>query len=78
MKNVIYIGPSQPREGIIHNELFTAEPSELITQLRQKYPLIGLLFVPVEELGAATKELNTAGTARARAYEQAKKYVAVN
>ena len=70
MENVIYIGR---RVGsVMTNQLYVTRPDELIEQLSERYPLIGLLFVPVEQYGAALKELATPGSALATAYEQTK------
>ena len=70
MENVIYIGR---RVGsVMTNQLFTTRPYELIEQLSETYPLIGMLFVPVENYSDALKELATAGSALAIAYEQTK------
>ena len=72
MSNVIYIGARLTKEGLTTNELFTARPTEIIARLKETYPLIELLFVNVEEYAAANAEVQTAGTARAKAYEQTK------
>lgn len=70
MDNVIYLG--RHVEGVMTNQLFTARPDEIIERLSADYPLIGLLFVPVEDYATAIKELATPGSARAIAYEQTK------
>lgn len=72
MSNVIYIGATLKTEGVMHNELFTDKPAELIERLKGSYPLIELMFVNVAELSAASVEVQTAGSARAKAYEQTK------
>ncbi len=73
MKNMIYIGATLKAEGVMQGELFTDKPAQLIERLKATYPLIELLFVNVEEYGAAKVEVQTAGTARAKAYAQTKK-----
>ena len=73
MSNVIYIGARMSKDGVMPNELFTDRPVELIERLKEKYPLIDLLFVGAEEYSAAVKERDTAGTARAAAYAQTKR-----
>lgn len=70
MDNVIYLG--RHVSGVMTNQLFTTRPNDLIETLSVDYPLIGLLFVPVEEYAAAIKELATPGSALAIAYEQTK------
>lgn len=72
MSNVIYIGATLSKGGVMHNELFTDKPADLIERLKAKYPLIELMFVNVAELSAASAEVSTAGSARAKAYEQTK------
>lgn len=78
MGNVIYIGARLGKDGVLTNEIFTAKPTELIERLKVDYPLIELLFVPVQEYSAAVRELDTKGSARAAAYAQTKKVVKVN
>lgn len=73
MSNTIYIGARLPKDGVMTNEIFTDKPVELIERLKEKYPLIGFLFVPVETYSEAVKERDTAGTVYAAAYEQTKR-----
>lgn len=70
MSNTIYIG--ERVEGVMPNEIFTERPLKLIADLRQKYPLIGLLFVPCEHYGQAMAELKSAGSALSEAMAQVK------
>ena len=70
MTNTIYIGANLYREGVFQNEIFTGRPHELIERLSEKYPLIKILFVPVEDYASARAEMLTAGTARAQALIQ--------
>ena len=70
MDNVIYLG--RHVSGVMTNQLFTSRPNDLIAVLEADYPLIGLLFVPVDEYATAIKDLATPGSARAIAYEQTK------
>lgn len=70
MDNVIYLG--RHVSGVMTNQLFTVRPAELIERLEEDYPLIGRLFVPVEEYATAIQELATPGSAIAIAYEQTK------
>lgn len=72
MTNVIYIGARLGKDGVLPNEIFTAKPVETIERLKEKYPLIELLFVPVTEYMTARAEMETAGTARNKAYQQTK------
>lgn len=75
MSNVIYIGGQLTKDGVMPNELFTDKPVELIERLKEKYPLIEFLFVPVETYSEAVKERDTAGTVYATAYAQTKRHV---
>lgn len=72
MTNTIYIGARLNRGEVMPNQLFTTRPIELIRRFKEKYPLIDLMFVPVEEYSIALKELHTAGSVRAKAYAQTK------
>lgn len=73
MSNTIYIGATLNKDGVFANQIYTSRPTERIEQLKAKYPLIDLLFVSVEEYAAAVGELETAGTARARAFARTQK-----
>ena len=72
MTNTIYIGARLNRGEVMPNQLFTTRPTELILHFKAQYPLVDVLFVPVEEYPTALKELHTAGTIRAKAYAQTK------
>lgn len=72
MTNTIYIGARLNRGEVMPNQLFTTRPIELIRRFREQYPLIDLMFVPVDEYSTALKELHTAGSVRAKAYAQTK------
>lgn len=73
MKNTIYIGARLNKGEVMPNELFNDRPTELIERLKEKFPLIELLFVPVTDYVEATAEVSTAGTSRNAAYLQTKK-----
>lgn len=75
MTNEIYLGASLGKDGVMQNELFIDRPIDLIAALKEKYPLIDSLFVPVTELTAAKIEIATAGTARNVAFLQTKRHV---
>lgn len=76
MTNTIYLGASLSKDdGVMQNELFTARPTDLITALKEKFPLIDCLFVPVTELTVAKLEIALAGTARNVAFLQTKRHV---
>lgn len=62
MKQVIYIGTGRKEYDLSQNKIYTEKPVELINNLKEKFPLIGQLFVPVAKLGEATKDLTKQGT----------------
>lgn len=72
MKNTIYIGARLNKGEVLTNELFNDRPTELIERLKEKFPLIELLFVSVNDYVQAVSEVETAGTARNKAYLQTK------
>lgn len=66
-KTVVYIGPtikSVVSTGTIYNN---GLPESLKKEI-EKFPLIGSLLIPVDELAAAQKELATPGSALAIIY----------
>lgn len=72
MKNTIYIGATLIKEGLMHNELFNARPTELIGSLKKKYPLIEMLFVSATDYVAAVADMETDGSALSEALQQTK------
>lgn len=70
MQNVIYIGARL--DDVYPNEIFTERPKELIERLQEKYPLIGILFVPVNELATAKEGVKYRGSIYHQAYQQTK------
>ena len=73
MKNTIYIGARLNKGEVLTNEIFNDRPTELIERLKVQYPLIELLFVSVNDYVQAVSEVETAGTARNKAYLQTTK-----
>ena len=73
LRNTIYIGTTLKKDGVMQNEIFNDRPTELIERLKEKFPLIELLFVSADDYIDASAELVTAGSARFKALEQIKK-----
>ena len=71
MENVIYIGRTV--EGVKHNQLFIRRPVNTIAALEKKFPLIGALFVSVDEYATALADLETPGSDTNLAYEQVRR-----
>ena len=71
MENVIYIGRTV--DYVKHNQLYTRRPDNIIAQLEKKFPLIGALFVPVDEYTSALRELETPGSDIYLAAEQVRR-----
>lgn len=70
MQNVIYVGARL--EDVYPNEIFSERPQKLIERLKEKYPLIGILFVPVNELTTAKAGVKYRGSIYWQAYQQTK------
>lgn len=67
---VMYIGPNNLREGLQRYQVFKARPTERMTSLKEKYPHIEQVFVPIVRLGAALEEVTKKGTLRHLAYHE--------
>ncbi len=68
MTNVIYIGRSVG--AVMENQLFVRFPKRIVASLKNDYPLIDALFVPVTNLDSALDELKDPATKRYKAYKQ--------
>lgn len=60
----IYIGATKRRYNLKRNRVYTNRPESLIDGLKEKFPLIEQLFVPVKNVNAALEEMSKAGTPR--------------
>lgn len=58
----IYIGPSRRDLDLKNNRIYTDRPVALIKKAQEIYPLIGRLFVPVDDLGKAQDDRHKAGS----------------
>lgn len=70
MSNVIYIGGRV--DCVYENQVFVERPTKLIEKLKEKYPLIGYLFVPVKDLQSAQDGIATKGSIYWQANQQVK------
>ncbi len=57
----MYVGPNRLKDGLRTNQVFIGMPDALISPLKEKYPGIGRLFLPIEDLGQ-TGELSKVGS----------------
>ena len=66
----MYIGPNRLRKGLQCYQIFKGKPTERIEGVKEKYPHIERLFVPVEKLGAALETVKRKGTPLSIAYNE--------
>lgn len=67
---VMYIGPNRLREGLQRYQIFKGKPTQRIEGMKEKYPHIERLFVPVEKLGAALETVKRKGTPLSIAFDE--------
>lgn len=67
---VMYIGPNNLREGLQRYQVFKERPTERMADLKEKYPHIEQVFVPIVRLGAALEEVTKKGTLLHLAYHE--------
>ncbi|WP_314905005.1 hypothetical protein [Selenomonas artemidis] len=67
---VVYIGPNMLARGLKAFTIYKESPTEMLKELREKYPLSDRLFVPVEELSGALAKVNEQGTPIFIAYNE--------
>lgn len=60
---VMYVGPSVPSLGLVQNRVYLGDTDAVFAPLKEKYPLIMQLVVPVEDSMRARADVNTPGTA---------------
>ena len=77
MSNTIYIGATLSKLDLVSGTIYTERPEPKIEEVKEKFPLIGLLFVPVEEYSAKFKEMQKAGTAINTAFKQTRGLITV-
>lgn len=60
--SVMYIGPNRLTDGLKRFTVYRGTPTAFIAQVSGKYKNISRLFVPVEKLNEAMKNVETKGT----------------
>jgi hypothetical protein len=63
VQQVMYIGPSVPRLGLVQNRVYIGNADDVLAPIKDKYPLVMQLVVPVEDSMRARADVNTPGTA---------------
>lgn len=58
----MYVGKSIIRAGLLHGQVFIGGKPAVLETLKEKYPLIEQLFVPIGEIDKAREAAATKGT----------------
>lgn len=58
----MYVGKSITRAGLLQGQVFHGGKPAVIETLKEKYPLIEQLFVPIAEIDKAREAVETKGT----------------
>ena len=67
---VMYVGPSVTSLGLVQNRVYLGDTDAVFAPLKEKYPLIMQLVVPVGDSVKARADGNTPGTACYMAAQQ--------
>ena len=67
---VMYVGPSVPSLGLVQNRVYLGDTKDVFGLLKEKYPLVMQLVVPVDDSVRARVEVDTPGTARYMAAQE--------
>lgn len=59
----MYVGRTIYSAGLMHNQVFKGGRPAIIETLKEKYPLIGELFVPLADVDKAQADVLKKGTA---------------
>ena len=70
VQQVMYIGPSVPRLGLVQNRVYIGNADDVFAPVKEKYPLVMQLVVAVEDSMRARVDVNTPGTACYMAAQQ--------
>nr|DAK15370.1 MAG TPA: hypothetical protein [Caudoviricetes sp.] len=70
VQQVMYVGPSVPRLGLVQNRVYIGDVDDVFAPIKEKYPLVMQLVVPVEDSMRARADVNTPGTACYMAAQQ--------
>jgi hypothetical protein len=68
-QQLIYIGPSLPHGVLAQHTVFRDGVPKYLDEVRQKYPQVDTLIVPVAQLLKAQAELQRKGTEIQQAYQ---------
>lgn len=63
VQQVMYVGPSVPSFGLVQNRVYIGDADSVFAPIKEKYPLVMQLVVPVEDSMRARADVNTPGTA---------------
>lgn len=61
-ESYMYIGQSLLSAGLLKNQVFRGGKPAMLDSLKEKYPLIEQLFVPIARIDNAMAEVKTKGT----------------
>lgn len=67
---MMYIGPSVRKLGLINSRVYRGDCSAFFNPLKEQYPLIGTLLVPISAISAAKSRMDTQGSAEWLAVQQ--------
>lgn len=70
VQQVMYVGPSVPRFGLVQNRVYIGDVDDVFAPVKEKYPLVMQLVVPVGDSVRARADVNTPGTACYMAVQQ--------
>lgn len=70
---MIYVGPSLERGALTQYKVFSGGLPETLEELKEKYPQLTDLIVPVADLSYTQKRIATPGTFEQVAYESIKR-----
>lgn len=69
---VIYVGPNNMKLGLTRSTVYIDGLPAVVEQNKETYPLLYLLFVPIDCIEDAEKDLATEGSALSAAYYSVK------
>lgn len=70
---VIYVGPNSVNLGLTRSTVYIDGVPAVVEQMKDTYPLLHLLFVPINRIEAAEKDLATEGSALNAAFNSIRK-----
>lgn len=72
MEKVIYVGPNLRNHALIQYAVYIGGKPKHISKELEKVPELAKLFVPVDKLEYAQKQINSPGTPLAKYYAKVK------